>query len=106
MPDGGEGRDKASRGEGRIEVEGKIWGGPPEMRWGGGCHRYSAADLRMQLRDWTWRDEGRGEVLQFTYLLPWQARPVRSQRVSAGAGAEKNQQVGKGSSNGKICVIL
>lgn len=51
---------------------------------GGGYRRYSAAELGMQLRGWTWRNEGRGKVLQSTYLLPWQAWPVRSQRVSAG----------------------
>lgn len=68
---------------------------------GGGCHRYSAAELGMQLRGWPWR----GKVLQVTYLLPWQVWPVRSQRVSAGDGAERNQQVGKGSSDGKIYVV-
>lgn len=46
---------------------------------GGGYRRYSAAELGMQLRGWTWRNEGRSKVLQFTYLLPWQAWPVRSQ---------------------------
>lgn len=40
----------------------------------------------MSLCDWTWRNGGRGKVLQVVYMFPWSEWPVGSQEVPAGVG--------------------
>lgn len=38
----------------------------------GGCSRSPTGDLGVKLGRWIFRNCGRGEVLQLSYLLPWQ----------------------------------
>lgn len=47
----------------------------------------------MRLRDWTWRNGGRGEDLQLAVLLPWPEWLEGSQRVPAGVGGWVQQVV-------------
>lgn len=35
---------------------------------------------------WTWRNEGKSEYMQLSYLLPWSEWPVGSQGVLTGIG--------------------
>lgn len=58
------------------------------------CYR-----LEMRLRDWTWKNEGKGENLQIAYALPWSEWPGGSQGMPIGIGGwNKVKKVGKGRS--------